>query len=60
MNNSVSNTVITEFSKCNENSVITVFETLLFITDLNNLSNYNSEHFDVWCRSMANSYQINK
>jgi hypothetical protein len=24
------------------------------------MSNYNSEHFDVWCRSMANSYQRNK
>jgi hypothetical protein len=24
------------------------------------LSNNNSEHFDVWCRSMANSYQGNK
>jgi hypothetical protein len=24
------------------------------------LSNYNSEHFSVWCRSMANSYHRNK
>jgi len=24
------------------------------------LSNYNSEHFGLWCRSMANPYQRNK
>ena len=24
------------------------------------LSNYNSEHFGIWCRSMANPYQRNK
>jgi hypothetical protein len=24
------------------------------------LSNNNSEHFDVWCRGMANPYQGNK
>ena len=38
MNNSVSNTVIIEFSKRNEsyrkNSIITEFDILLFITDL--------------------------
>jgi hypothetical protein len=24
------------------------------------LSNHNSEHFDAWCKNMANSYQRNK
>jgi hypothetical protein len=27
---------------------------------IENLSNYNSDHFDAGCRSMANSYQRNK